>query len=190
MSKQTIGLGTAPNDGTGDALRTAFDKCNDNFDELYGGTAFPGTPATGLRYFRTDRGIEYYYDGIRWLSVNQYAHGVEFAGDAVANLVGGFPNPFGGVYSIYAEKVVYGGRMIGGTGTWTFYFAHFDGTTGTTTDNGTKTTAALATNEFGRFETVFGSVLASSIDGFQVNIDRTSGTLRNGSAVLVYRLVG
>ncbi len=46
MAKQTIALGAAPNDGTGDALRTAFDKANDNFDELYGG-AMPGaTPAS------------------------------------------------------------------------------------------------------------------------------------------------
>lgn len=35
MAQQTIGLGSAPNDGTGDPIRTAFDKCNDNFDELY-----------------------------------------------------------------------------------------------------------------------------------------------------------
>ena len=35
MAKQTVNIGTAPNDGTGDPLRTAFDKCNDNFDELY-----------------------------------------------------------------------------------------------------------------------------------------------------------
>jgi hypothetical protein len=35
MSQQTIGIGSAPNDGTGDPLRTAFDKANDNFDELY-----------------------------------------------------------------------------------------------------------------------------------------------------------
>lgn len=32
------------------------------------GTAFPASPFTGQRYFRTDRGIEYYYDGTRWLS--------------------------------------------------------------------------------------------------------------------------
>lgn len=37
MAKETIGIGTAPNDGTGDALRTAFGKVNDNFDELYAG---------------------------------------------------------------------------------------------------------------------------------------------------------
>ena len=35
MAKQTINIGTAPNDGTGDPLRTAFDKVNDNFTELY-----------------------------------------------------------------------------------------------------------------------------------------------------------
>jgi len=35
MSKQTIDIGTTPNDGTGDTLRASFDKCNDNFNELY-----------------------------------------------------------------------------------------------------------------------------------------------------------
>lgn len=36
MAKQTVNLGTSANDGTGDPLRTAFDKLNDNFDEVYG----------------------------------------------------------------------------------------------------------------------------------------------------------
>jgi len=35
MSQQTINIGTAPNDGTGTPLRTAFDYCNLNFTELY-----------------------------------------------------------------------------------------------------------------------------------------------------------
>ena len=35
MAKQTINIGSAANDGTGDPLRTAFDKTNDNFGELY-----------------------------------------------------------------------------------------------------------------------------------------------------------
>jgi|10_taG_2_1085330.scaffolds.fasta_scaffold00746_27 hypothetical protein len=37
MAKQTINIGSSANDGTGDPLRTAFDKINDNFSELYGG---------------------------------------------------------------------------------------------------------------------------------------------------------
>jgi len=36
MAKQTINIGSTANDGTGDPLRTAFDKINDNFTELYG----------------------------------------------------------------------------------------------------------------------------------------------------------
>jgi len=39
MAKQSINIGSSANDGTGDPLRTAFDKINDNFDELYGSTA-------------------------------------------------------------------------------------------------------------------------------------------------------
>ena len=39
MAKQAINIGTLANDGTGDPLRTAFDKINDNFTELYGTSA-------------------------------------------------------------------------------------------------------------------------------------------------------
>ena len=35
MAKQTIGIGTNPNDGTGDTLRDAGGKINDNFNEVY-----------------------------------------------------------------------------------------------------------------------------------------------------------
>ena len=35
MAQQVINIGAAANDGTGDPLRTSFDKINDNFSELY-----------------------------------------------------------------------------------------------------------------------------------------------------------
>lgn len=35
MAQQVINIGTAANDGSGDPLRSAFDKINDNFSELY-----------------------------------------------------------------------------------------------------------------------------------------------------------
>jgi hypothetical protein len=57
MAQQIIGIGASANDGTGDPLRTAFDKVNDNFVELYeiklgnyeyansiGAQSFTGTP--------------------------------------------------------------------------------------------------------------------------------------------------
>ena len=37
MAKQTINIGSSPNDGTGDPLRDAMDKTNDNVTELYNG---------------------------------------------------------------------------------------------------------------------------------------------------------
>ena len=44
MAKQTINIGASANDGTGDSIRVAFDKCNDNFDELYaGGSGITGS---------------------------------------------------------------------------------------------------------------------------------------------------
>jgi len=50
MAQQTINIGTVANDGTGDPLRTAFDKANDNFTELYGfgGDITGVTAGTGL----------------------------------------------------------------------------------------------------------------------------------------------
>jgi hypothetical protein len=38
MTIQTINIGAAPNDGSGDPLRTAFTKVNENFSELYSRT--------------------------------------------------------------------------------------------------------------------------------------------------------
>lgn len=58
MAKQTVNIGSVANDGTGDPLRTAFDKINDNFTELYsddagdvgsitGGTGITASAPTG-----------------------------------------------------------------------------------------------------------------------------------------------
>ena len=41
MARQIINVGATANDGTGDGLRNAYIKCNDNFQELYNTTATP-----------------------------------------------------------------------------------------------------------------------------------------------------
>jgi Bacteriophage T4 gp9/10-like protein. len=48
MAQQTINLGTVANDGTGDTLRDAGDKINDNFTELYGLASPPFSIGTGF----------------------------------------------------------------------------------------------------------------------------------------------
>src|SRR5215467_5602313 len=48
MSQQIINIGTTPGDGTGDQARVAFDKCNQNFTELYAGV---GSTTQGIWNF-------------------------------------------------------------------------------------------------------------------------------------------
>jgi len=50
MAKQTLGVGTVVNDGTGDNLRTAGIKINDNFTELYNALSAGGTTANSVVY--------------------------------------------------------------------------------------------------------------------------------------------
>ena len=47
MAKQTIGIGSSANDGTGDPLRTAMAKVNDNFNEVYSSYAMTGNLSVG-----------------------------------------------------------------------------------------------------------------------------------------------
>lgn len=35
MAREVINVGSVPNDGSGDPIRTAYQKCNSNFGELY-----------------------------------------------------------------------------------------------------------------------------------------------------------
>lgn len=49
MAQQEINIGTGNNTGDGEGLRSAFDKCNDNFSELYS--------------INTTHGWGYYQDG-------------------------------------------------------------------------------------------------------------------------------
>jgi hypothetical protein len=48
MAKQTIGIGVTANDGTGDTIRDAFDKCNDNFSDVYGVTEYAASRSSQL----------------------------------------------------------------------------------------------------------------------------------------------
>lgn len=85
MAQQTIGIGSAANDGTGDPLRTAFDKCNNNFGEVYGGqvpmpsstvAALPSAAAAGLWIYVTDEtggAVPAFSDGANWRRVTDRA---------------------------------------------------------------------------------------------------------------------
>ena len=55
MARQNIGIGTVADDGTGDTLRTAGNKINQNFQELYG--RFGDSTAIGVNIIVDSSGI-------------------------------------------------------------------------------------------------------------------------------------
>ena len=100
MTQQIINIGSAPNDGTGDQLRPAFNKSNQNFTELYTGvatsqpldadlTSLAAASATDALYYRSAAGT--------WTPVTIGA-GLTFSG-GVLTATGGagggpvFPDP-------------------------------------------------------------------------------------------------
>jgi len=73
MAREVINVGAVPNDGTGDPIRTAYIKCNNNFGELYSRvqTLVPstavGSAGDTAGMYAYDSGFFYYcfqdYDG-------------------------------------------------------------------------------------------------------------------------------
>jgi len=59
MAKQTVNIGTVANDGTGDQLRTAFDKLNDNFNEVYGNNFVTEAMLNDNIVTNAELGVEY-----------------------------------------------------------------------------------------------------------------------------------
>lgn len=99
MAKQIINIGTSENKGDGDPLRTAFDKVNQNFNELYAGN-FADVENIGVT-FKPDADGSYDLGSAerRWgeLHVKDFIYigGVRLSVDASGNLVVG-----GGVLAI------------------------------------------------------------------------------------------
>lgn len=91
------------------------------------GTSMPGTPATNDLIFRTDLGLVFFYDGTRWLSLNQYIDG--FSHVATDLPISSTQTVFrqglaaAGVMAIWAETLrvsffVTGGTALGASHKW------------------------------------------------------------------------
>ena len=81
MSKQTIGIGSAANDGTGDTLRDGMDKVNDNFTENYASIAaleaITATPCQGSKYDQFRAAIKYFITKAQFMNDLYYVSKIE-----------------------------------------------------------------------------------------------------------------
>ncbi len=162
------------------------------------GVAFPGAPAVGDRFLRTDRNIEYFWDGTRWLSVALHAYPLPIS-DAllpIAATNGTLQRgawPYAGVFSVFIERAVCafhvagGGSALSGSHSWI----------GTLIDSDTSTIFATFTINSG-VSGVWrvtspgaGSVVGAASVATQVGWTKT-GTPGNLYALVTlhYRLIG
>jgi hypothetical protein len=167
------------------------------------GTSFPVSPATNQRYFRTDRLIDYVYDGTMWLSVQQFKlpfisrSAQPFAQAAtVFDLNFSEYNLYGGIY-IYAFNVSFFDNTAQDASnfyTLTLRYLNTSGvssgiTLGGTTDTKTFTTISRWYTLAPTFTPVALTSLVEMSAFFQLTPTLNPGTFfANGS--LGYRLIG
>jgi len=108
MARQNINVGAAPNDGTGDPLRTAMIKSNDNFIELYEGrdavtvANFAALPAPD----GTNSGERWWVlasTGV-WL-VNRHNKGAYYSNGTTWSYLGDFPQTASEVTNVPAGSI-------------------------------------------------------------------------------------
>jgi hypothetical protein len=156
-----------------------------------GGTSFPVPPVSGDHFIRTDRqGMEYRYDGTRWLSVQKFAVALHDTRGGVnpRTATGGFMegvNPEYGAHSVLIEAAV----------TWYFLQTAGEWTLAITAEGGelaiTTQAFAFGAGHRGLRTTPLSVVVA---DTYPLFVATPTETVDGGSfyfqTTLIYRLIG
>lgn len=163
------------------------------------GTTFPSGPQTYDRFLRTDRGIEYFYDGTRWLSLQEYDFG---AGQQVsAGATGITASPSTVVrwavrsdYELWLTRWVVHSRVLttnNGSNNWTVALTYqvANATATTITSFGTSAdTAGNLTNH----DQAINAALNTSAEGVSTTVTINAGAPGGifAPSQLLYRLIG
>lgn len=160
------------------------------------GTAFPASPTTGDRFFRTDRGIEYYWDGTRWLSTTSFRADVAIQDQLLPLTISTTiraSNPEASLYDMYVERVVVGYYPSAGTTAsnyFTMQLAYVDVSTSTNVGSAISTQNATL-SQWAHGAVSANVVVPSTADVFQLTCTETgTSTTWVVGAVIHYRLVG
>lgn len=155
------------------------------------GTSFPLSPGTNDRFYRTDRGLEYYYDGTRWLSTQLFTVNAQVNNIDVTTNVYVCPSGFG-QYNLWAVSVESAAYRSTAVGEWDIIV-----TTRTAAEAVDSTLATVdgfadETNTWSVKNTAVGTLInISTAKGLMFAFTEISGTSTlTAGAVLSYRLVG
>jgi hypothetical protein len=113
------------------------------------GTSFPGSKATNDRYWRTDLGMEFSWDGTRWLSTVQHRLAIPAAAQLTADGVGGYAPLYVPASDLWLESAYFMaglGATNDGSKYWTLdiYKENTGGTTDAVLITGGNTSAKTA----------------------------------------------
>lgn len=163
------------------------------------GTAFPASPATNDMCFRTDRGLLYYYNGTRWLTVTLYRESLfqstaqtqsGYSGDATI----GYMPMWATTYDLFLEDFyasTYAGATNNATNYWTIELDEVNAANAATSLGTFNTSGDTAGNWATHDLALAVSVASATYKLFQVTITKTGtpGVLYPEIA-LSYRLIG
>lgn len=163
------------------------------------GTIFP-PGRLNRRFFRTDLGLECYYDGARWLTVNEYSqHLVTVAGtgnysSTVTNAQlynAPIDQSLGGSWVTRLNFGVYVGTTNNGSNYWTVQAYTADITDASSVNLGSSfNTTAVSANNRNLFSVIVGAAANVSHRMYWLSVTKTSGpgTL-SITGVVFYRLI-
>lgn len=161
------------------------------------GTSFPGSPSTNDLYFRTDRGLLYFYDGTRWLTVAEYS-------ESLGNLDTNQPLSVNGSLKWGATDLGDNGQWItriaavnfvattnNGSNFWTLQLTSRSATATAHNLGSTWSTAADTNDQFVKHVTTVGAAVTSGDTHFVITGTKTSspGNIYT-MATVYYRLIG
>lgn len=172
-------------------------------------SSFPGSPTSGDRVFRTDLGMEFYYDGTHWLTTQVFDLTLENTAPGTSDLVGigstttavqrtGIPSLHGGsdLWLLTHELTfdVSGGTALGASHKWVGVFGAFNSTlvvSTIATDNLSSGASSTLRKQTDTINALLSTTLAiASCFGFQTNWTKTGtpGALLSWEK-LTYRIV-
>jgi hypothetical protein len=139
------------------------------------GVAFPGSPTNGQRFLRTDLGIEFRYDGTRWLSMQIFTKEMRWTGSSLSItatsidiLRAGAPALQGGS-DIYLLKhmcrfiVASGLSALSGSHKWVGDFHKYDSAVASTTVAGPLNIDSGASGTLRTIETTINALLGTGV---------------------------
>jgi hypothetical protein len=159
------------------------------------GTSFPGSPSNNDIFYRTDRDLLYFYDGTRWLTVNEYDMGPGWVDTAAAlsgtNTLARWPvRQDYGMYLTRWSAVTFQTNGTPGTNFMTVVLARLDAANAANTEGSFTTNADTASN-WVNHDQALNVVLNSSARSIR-SVATESGAVTGFicAETLHYRLIG